>query len=79
MFKTYKQYKNGGKVLLHESIDKNKSDYKDILTIACEFAKRKKISKLTPVLHHKSKEYKEIYGTLSGTKYDWKCPDLKII
>jgi len=78
MFKIYKQYKNGGKVLIHELIDKKGSDYKNILTIAGEFAKQGKIAKLTPVLHHKSETYKEIYSALSGTKYDWKCPDLKI-
>ena len=78
MFKTYKQFKNGGKALIHELIDKKKPDYKNILSIACEFAKQGKIAKLTPILHHKSEEYKDIYRILSGTKYDWKCPDLKI-
>ena len=78
MFKIYKQYKNGGEVHIHKLIDKKKPDYKDILTIACEFAKQGKIVKLTPVLHHKSDEYRQIYSILSETKYDWKCPDLKI-
>ena len=78
MFKTYKQYENGGEVLIHNLIDKKKPDFKNILTIAGEFAKQGKSAKLTPVLHHKSEAYKEIYGTLAGTKYDWKCPDLKI-
>ena len=78
MFKAYKKYKNGGEVLIHKLIDKKASDYKDILTIACKFAKRGETAKLLPVLHHKSNEYKEIFGVLAGTKYERKCPDLKI-
>jgi len=78
MFKTYKQYENGGKVLIHGAINNKKSDYKNILTIANIFAKDGKVVKLTPILHHKSNEYKQIYGALAGTKYDWKCPDLSI-
>jgi hypothetical protein len=78
MFKIYKQYENDGKVLIHNAIDKKKPDYKDILTIANNFAKEGRIVMLTPILHHKSDEYKQIYGSLAGTKYDWKCPDLSI-
>ena len=78
MFKTYKQYKNGGEVLVHKLINKKASDYKDILTIAISFAKQGKTAKLTPILHYKSELYQEIYRTLSGTKYSRKCPDLKI-
>ena len=78
MFKIYKKYKNEGEVLIHPEVNRNQTDYKDLLTIANEFAKEGKTARLTPVLHHKSEAYKEIYGALSGTKYDWKCPDLKI-
>ena len=65
-------------MLIHKLIDKKKSDYKDILTIAIDFAKQGKTTMMMPVLHHKSEAYKEIYSMLSGTKYDWKCPDLKV-
>jgi len=78
MFKTYKKYKNGREVLVHSEVDRKLPDFKDLLTIANAFAKEGKTAKLLPVLHHKSDEYKEIYGMLAGTKYDWKCPDLKI-
>jgi len=78
MYKTYKKYKNRGEVLIHEIVDKKKSDYKIILTIANEFAKQGKTVKLTPIVHFKSAEYKEIYGLLSGTVYERKCPDFKI-
>jgi len=78
MFKTYKKYKSGGDVLIHELINKKASDYKDILTIAVNFAKQGETVKLTPVLYYKSEAYQEIYGALDGTKYERKCPDLKI-
>ena len=78
MFKTYKEYENGGKVLIHTKIDKSQTDYKDLLSIANIFAREGKSVKLTPIIHFKSKTYKEIYGSLIGTLYERKCPDLKI-
>jgi len=78
MFETYKQYKNGGQILVPKDIDRKASDYKSLFSIASFFAKQGKKVRLTPVLHHKSDGYKEIYGALAGTKYNWKCPDLKI-
>ena len=78
MFKTYKQYKNGGKVLIPNDIDKKGSDYKYLLSIANFFAKEGKTVKLNPVLHFKSDEYKQIYKSLTGTIYERKCPDLQI-
>ena len=78
MFKTYKQYENGGEILIHPDVNRKKSDYKDLITIANAFAKEGKSVKLTPTIHFKSAEYKEIYGSLIGTVYERKCPDLKI-
>ena len=78
MFKTYKKYKNGGEVLIPKDINKKASDYKHLITIANIFAKEGKATKLTPVVHFKSDEYKQIYGSLIGTIYDRKCPDLQI-
>jgi len=78
MFKVYKQYENGGKVLIHKNINKKASDYKPLITIANLFAKGGKIVRLTPIVHFKSNEYKEIYGSLIGTLYKRKCPDLEI-
>ncbi|GHT19196.1 hypothetical protein AGMMS4957_02910 [Bacteroidia bacterium] len=77
-FKLHKKYKNGGQVFIHPLVDKKKSDYKAILNIANQFAKVGRTVKLTPVVHFKSEEYRQIYGALTGTKYDWKCPDLQI-
>jgi len=78
MFQTYKRYKNGGEVLIHEKVNRNQTDYKDLLTIATIFAKKGKSVKLTAPIHIKSVEYFEIYGSLIGTIYERKCPDLKI-
>jgi len=78
MFKTYKQYKNGGKVLIHLEVNRKQPDYKDLLTIAAHFAKESKSVILTPPVHFKSNVYKEIYASLIGTSYERKCPDLKI-
>jgi hypothetical protein len=78
MFKIYKQYENGGKLLIHELIDRITIDFKDIKTIANQFAKKGYTVKVTPRVHYKSNVYKEIYGSLIGTIYERKCPDLKI-
>ena len=78
MFKTYKRYKNGGKVLIHSEVNRKQSDFTDLLSIANVFAKGGKVVALTPRVHYKSDEYKEIYGSLIGTAYERKCPDLKI-
>ena len=78
MFKTYKRYENGGKVLIHLGVDRNQDDYKDLLSIANFFAKEGKSVQLNPVVHFKSDEYKQIYKSLIGTIYERKCPDLII-
>jgi hypothetical protein len=75
----HKSYDNGGIVWVHLDVDKSKSDYDDLLVIACWFAENQgKTVKITPVVHFKSEAYKEIYGTLVGTKYANKCPDMQI-
>ena len=78
MFKTYKQYENGGKVLVPKIINKKASDYKHLISIANFFAKEGKTVKLNPVVHFKSDEYKQIFGPLICTIYERKCPDLQI-
>ena len=58
MFKTFKQYKNGGKILIYKNINKKASDYKHLITIANIFAKEGKTAILTPVVHFKGNELK---------------------
>lgn len=72
-----KVYKNGGEVMVHPLVDKTKSDYKDIYTIANQFAKQGRKVNITPRLHYKSDEYKQIYKNLIGTRYERKCPDFE--
>ncbi len=76
--KLEKQFENGGLLYIHPDIDKKKSDYKKLKTLGTEFAREGHTVKLTPAVHFKSKEYQDIYGTLIGTPYERKCPDLSI-
>jgi len=78
MFRTYKQYENGGKVLIPNNINTKASDYKSLITVANFFAKGGKIVRLTPVVHFKSDAYRQIYESLRGTIYERRCPDLQI-
>lgn len=72
------KYKNGGKLLIHPNVDKDKGDYHPMVVIGQHFAKQGKTVKLTPRVHIKDPEYKRIYSGLLGTKYEGKCPDLQI-
>ena len=76
-FKLERKYPNGGTLYIHSDADKEKNDYKAILTIARIFAKEGKTVRITPRLHHKSEEYRSIYGSLIGTRYERKCPDFQ--
>ena len=78
MFRTYKQYENGGQILIPKSIDRKASDYKYLISIANFFAQEGKSVRLNPAVHFKSDEYEQIYESLVGTIYERKCPDLQI-
>ena len=78
MFNVYKKYKNGGKVLIHSEVNCKQTDFKNLLTIAIFFAKEGKSAELMPTVNYKSDIYTEIFGSLIGTIYERKCPDLKI-
>ena len=77
-FTILKEFNNGGLLEIHSEVDKIKIDFKDLLTISREFAKAGSIVQILPQLHYKDKKYREIYGDLIGSKYERKCPDLKI-
>ena len=72
------EYPNGGRLLIHPKVEKNKTDYHLIVRTGQYFAKLGHTVKITPRVHIKSPEYKAIYGGLIGTKYEKKCPDLQI-
>lgn len=77
-FKLEHNFKNGGKLYVHLDIDKDKADYKDMKRICLQLAKMGHEVRMTPRLHCKSEEYKQIYGSLIGTKYEKKCPDFSV-
>jgi hypothetical protein len=76
--KAVKSFNNGGTFSQYASVDKNKSDYKLVKNIGLEFARMGKTATATPQLHYKSESYKQVYGSLSGTKYYRKSPDLLV-
>lgn len=77
-FKLEHNFKNGGKLYVHPDIDKDKTDYKEMKRICLQLAKMGHEVRMTPRLHCKSEEYKQIYGSLIGTKYENKCPDFSV-
>lgn len=78
-FDTKKQYPDGGKVLVHQLVNPNDSDYNKLMQIADNFAKLGQEVRLTPKMSRPSKfVYQNIYHSLMGTKYEGKCPDLLI-
>jgi hypothetical protein len=74
-FSIYKEYSNGGRIEIMDGYVK-KSDHKDLHTIAREWAKEGKVVQMTTDVHYKSDMYGQVFGTLRGTKYERKCPDL---
>lgn len=77
-FKLERKYKNGGALYIHPEVEKSKGDYKAILTMSRQLAKQGHKVRITPRLHVKSEEYKVIYASLIGTRYEGKCPDFEV-
>ncbi len=78
LFTIAKAFKGGGRVLIMRGVDKEKPDYKAILTIANLFAKEGHQVKILTSCHYKSEDYRIVFGRLLGTKYERKCPDLLV-
>ena len=77
-FKNVKNLKNGGIYNEHFAIDKKKSDYKMVKNVGIEFAKMGESVNANPDVHIKSADYQKVFGSLIGTKYERKCPDLLV-
>ena len=77
-FVLYKSYKGGGKVFLMKGLDKSKPDFNDIRTIASLFASNGSIACVVAPVHYKDQLYSKVFGSLIGTRYYRKCPDLII-
>ena len=77
-FTVYKTFSSVGSIHIMDGLDKKAIDYKALLTIAREFAREGSEVRITTKAHYKSDEYEAVFGTLSGTRYERKCPDLII-
>ncbi len=78
-YNVIKVYDNGGRIYRHNCVSVNDTDYKKLEEVADFFAQQGKEVELTPKSQWGSNfDYDEIYGSLKGTEYYGKCPDLKV-
>jgi hypothetical protein len=75
LFSLYREFPGGGKIEIMEGYVK-KSDHRDLLAIAREWAMEGKAVRITTPVHYKDDKYSQAFGPLKGTKYEHKCPDL---
>lgn len=73
-------FSNGGSVTVYNTIDRTTDDYNRILCCALFFAREGHTVVMTPKFDvpFKNPAYDIIYGSLKGTPYYGKCPDLRI-
>ncbi|MBR4155094.1 MAG: hypothetical protein IKU01_00100 [Bacteroidales bacterium] len=72
------KHKNGI-IKINRLVNQNDSDYNKLYQIAEYFAEKGLVVELTPKMSRPSKfKYECIYNNLIGTKYEGKCPDLRI-
>jgi len=68
-----------GTVMISRLIDREGNDYKKVLQVAKEFAKDGATVKMTPKMSRPAEFlYDCVYGSLKGTKYYGKCPDMSV-
>ncbi len=78
-FLEVKKYKGGGTVHIHKDINTDDRDFRHLVNSAKYFAKKRNAKvELMPILHRNSSEYKSLYAELINTKFEGKCPDLRI-
>lgn len=73
-------FPNGGRVVVYNAIDRTTEDFRRILSCAKHFAQQGKQVVMPPKLDvpYKNHAYDVIYGSLKGTAYYGKCPDLMV-
>lgn len=60
-------------------VDPNDSDYEELERVARMFAQEGATVELVPKMTRANRfKYDCVYGDLRGTKYEGKCPDLRI-
>ncbi len=69
---------SNGSLTIVNGIDKAASDFPNVFKSAKWFALQGCNVEILPKIHPKDKRYKEIYGSLVGTRYEGKSPDLSI-
>lgn len=68
-----------GTIEISHLVNLDDNDYQRLMDVARHFAKDGATVVLTPKMTRPPKfEYDCVYGSLRGTRYDGKCPDLKI-
>lgn len=68
-----------GNVQISPLINREDSDFNDLVHIAALFADMGRNVVLTPKKKRRAEfDYDSIYGSLKGTKYYGKCPDMKV-
>ena len=74
------RHTNGGSLTVYNSIDRTTGDFHRILSCAEYFARQGRTVVMTPKLDvpYKNPAYDLVYGTLRGTPYYGKCPDLLV-
>ena len=77
-FTRYKSYKSKGSVLIMSGLSRSKPDYRDLITVACFFARLGYTALVLAPVHYKDPLYHEVFSSLIGTPYYRKCPDLMI-
>lgn len=70
--------KGNGTLKILQGVDKKASDYKNVFACAQAFAENGNQVEILPRIHPKDRRYKEVYGKLTGTKFEGKSPDLLI-
>ena len=73
-------FPNGGCVVVYNAIDRTTEDFRRILICAKHFAQQGKHVVMPPKLDvpYKNPAYDKIFGSLRGTPYYGKCPDLQV-
>ena len=72
------RYKKG-LIRINRLVNQNDNDYNKLYQIAEYFADKGSVVELAPKMSRSSNfEYESLYYDLIGTKYEGKCPDLKI-
>lgn len=73
-------FPNGGRVVVYNAIDRTTEDFRRILCCAKHFAQQGKQVVMPPKLDvpYKNPAYDRIFGSLRGTPYYGKCPDMQV-